>query len=77
MPSPRHVHPMQERVRTVAAAYPVGARIRLRECPDPGTIAETRCHDGRIQYRADWDRTPWDLAWYDEDDIMPLGGDDD
>jgi hypothetical protein len=68
---------MRKTVRTIAAKYPRGERVRLRECPDPGTVSEVRCHDGRIQYRADWDITPWDLAWYDEDEVRPLGDCDD
>ncbi len=63
--------------RTVAAKYSQGKRIHLRDCPDRGTIAEVRCHAGRIQYRADWDQTPQDHAWYDEDEVKLLGGDDD
>jgi hypothetical protein len=70
--------PMRETARSIAAEYTHGDRIRLRACPDPGTISEVRCHDGQIQYRADWDLTPWDLTWYDEDAVQLLdGGDDD
>lgn len=69
--------PMPETVRTIAAEHRTGDRIRLRDCPDPGTVTDVRCHGARIQYRADWDLTPWDLAWYDEDEVQPLGGDDD
>lgn len=67
--------PMRETVRSIAAEYRVGDRIRLRNCPDPGTIAEVRCHDALIQYRGDWDLTPWDLGWYDEDEVQLLAGD--
>lgn len=65
---------MRETVRSIAAEYKRGDRIRLTNCPDPGTITETRCHHGLIQYRADWDLTPWDLAWYGETEIQLLKG---
>lgn len=70
-------HPMRESVRTIAAAYAPGDRIRLRDCPDPSTVVEVRCEAGRIQYRADWDRTPSDDRWYGEDEVRLLDGDDD
>jgi len=67
---------MRETVRTVAAKYAPRDRIRLRDCPDPGTVVEVRCEAGQIQYRADWDRTPSDDRWYDEVRLLD-GGDDD
>jgi hypothetical protein len=63
---------MRETVRTIAAEYGLGQRIRLRNCPDPGTITDVRCHGGRIEYQADWDRAPADQRWYAEGEIELL-----
>lgn len=65
---------IRERMRTVAAEYRRGDRVCLRNCPDPGEIAEVACLIGRIRYRIDWDGHPGDHAWYDEAEIMLLPG---
>jgi hypothetical protein len=61
--------PMRETVHTIAAEYRRGDRVRLKTSPDPGTVSETRCHDGRIQHRVGWDHVAHDYGWYDESEI--------
>lgn len=64
--------PLREGVRSVAAQYGLGDRVRLAERQEAGTVRVIRFEDGRFQYRIDWDHTPGDDAWYYEGQLAPL-----
>jgi hypothetical protein len=68
-------------LKTIAPKFEVGEAVRLKECPDVGTVHEvearidpkTRKFEG-WSYRARWPSTPGDDRWYAEAELVDARG---